>query len=175
MGVSGNGSTVVAGAPYHTVGNNSEQGAAYVFSGSSCTAPSDSYATGVLSDSPLAYFPLNESSGPTVCDVSGNGDNGTYATSGVSYGVSGPLRSDSSQTAVAGDGSSPSLLGNAPAITGLSGNQSFTLEGWFKATTTTNETVVALAGGYVRWIGGLVLAHSVWSRQQRQRVGARAR
>jgi hypothetical protein len=149
VGVSGDGSTVVAGAPDHTVGNNSNQGAAYVFSGSGCTAPSDSYATGVLSDSPLAYFPLNDSSGPIICDVSGNGDNGTYATSGVTYGVNGPLRSDPSQTAVAGDGSSPSLLGTAPAITGLSGNQSFTLEGWFRATTTTNETVVALSGGSI--------------------------
>ena len=34
VGVSGDGSTVVAGAPYHTVGNNEHQGAVYVFSDS---------------------------------------------------------------------------------------------------------------------------------------------
>ena len=122
---------------------------------SGCAAPSGAYATEVLSDSPVAYFPLDESSGPTICDDSGNSDNGTYATSGVTYGVPGPIAGASS-TAVQGDGSNPSLLGSAPAITGLNGNQSFSVEGWFKATSTTNETVVALSGGNT-------VAMAVWS------------
>jgi hypothetical protein len=113
---------------------------------SGCAAPSGAYATEVLSDSPVAYFPLDESSGPTICDDSGNSDNGTYATSGVTYGMPGPL-ADAALTAVQGDGSSSSLLGTAPAITGLTGNPSFTLEGWFKENTPTNEMVVALSGG----------------------------
>ena len=119
-------------------------------SASGCGAPpADAYAQTVLSDSPLVYYPLDEQSGTTMCDASGNGNDGTYASSGVGYGVSGPLASDSSETAVSGDGSASDLLGAGPGLSGLSGNQSFTLEGWFRATTTTNEIVVALSGGSI--------------------------
>jgi hypothetical protein len=36
-----------------------------------------SFATEVLSDSPVAYYRMNESSGPTIFDSSGNGNHGT--------------------------------------------------------------------------------------------------
>lgn len=48
--------------------------------------PPPTYAETVLSDSPLAYYKLNETSGPTMVDSSGNGYNGTFSS--VSYGQS---------------------------------------------------------------------------------------
>jgi Concanavalin A-like lectin/glucanases superfamily len=39
------------------------------------------YSSAVLADSPAGYWPLNESSGTTAFDLSGNGNNGTYSGS----------------------------------------------------------------------------------------------
>jgi hypothetical protein len=115
--------------------------------GGVCDAPAtDPYTTAVLADSPLVYYPLDESSGTDICDQSGNANYGTYASSGVTYGVAGPL-ADSALTAVQGDGSSPSLLGIGSVGSGLNGNQSFTLEGWYKAgSSPPNEVLVAMEG-----------------------------
>jgi len=48
------------------------------------------YASTVLSDSPLAYYKLGETSGTVATDSSGQGKNGTYVN-GVSLGAPGPL------------------------------------------------------------------------------------
>lgn len=47
------------------------------------------YANAVLSESPLVYLPLNETSGTTAVDISGNGHDGYYYDSAVAgnYGV----------------------------------------------------------------------------------------
>jgi hypothetical protein len=118
--------------------------------GGCAAASSDAYVTAVLADSPVAYYPLDESSGTTMCDDSGNGNAGSYAGSGVTYGLTGPLAIDSTQTGVSGDGSSASLLGTGPALTALSGgDQSFTLEGWYRAgSTPANEALVSLHDAY---------------------------
>jgi hypothetical protein len=111
----------------------------------------DAYSSAVLADSPLVYYPLNESSGTMLCDASGNEDNGSYAPEGLTFGVSGPLLSDASQTAVSSTGSyklkypeNKGDIATTPSLSGLSGEQSFTLEGWFKGSTSPNETLVAL-------------------------------
>ncbi len=109
-----------------------------------CTAPNDAYSQAVLADSPVVYYPLNESTGTMLCDASGNVNDGSYASAGLTYGVAGPLASDPSQTAVLSDGSASNLIGAGPALSGLSGNQSFTLEGWFKGPAAPNEVLVAL-------------------------------
>jgi Divergent InlB B-repeat domain/Fibronectin type III domain len=111
---------------------------------SPCTAPNDAYSQAVLADSPVVYYPLNESTGTTLCDASGNANDGSYASAGLTYGVAGPLASDPSQTAVSSDGSASNLIGAGPGLSGLSGNQSFTLEGWFKGAAAPNEVLVAL-------------------------------
>jgi hypothetical protein len=112
-----------------------------------CPPAQDAYAVSVLSNSPLVYYPLNESAGLFACDVTD--DNiGTYASSGVGYGVPGPLLSDPGETAISGDGTDsngPMDGGSVP----LTGNASFTLEGWFQAATPINETVATLDGGSV--------------------------
>lgn len=80
-----------------------------------------------------AYFayPLNEASGTTVADVSGNNRPGKYSTAGVTYGATGPCPRDSGK-AVTLNGSSGYITGPATAITGP---QTFSIEIWFKTTT----------------------------------------
>jgi hypothetical protein len=128
-----------------------------------CPPAQDAYAVSVLANSPLVYYPLNESAGDFACDVTD--DNiGTYASSGVGYGVPGPLLSDPGVTAISGDGTDsdgPMDGGSVP----LSGNQSFTLEGWFQSPTPINETVATLDGGSVAGM-------AVWSTHTACGVGS---
>ncbi len=66
--------------------------------------PANYYANDITgNDNPYAFYRLNESTGTTAADSSVNGLNGTYASSGVTYGVSGALPSDS-DTSVQFDG-----------------------------------------------------------------------
>ena len=66
-------------------------------------APNGYYANTVLAANPLAFYRLNDTSGTTAADGSGNGLNATYV-GGVTLGVAGPLPFDSA-TAVTLDGS----------------------------------------------------------------------
>src|SRR5439155_683557 len=52
------------------------------------TALAASYSQTVLGDSPLVYYRLDETSGSTAADSSGNGRTGAYAASGITYGGS---------------------------------------------------------------------------------------
>lgn len=57
-----------------------------------CTAPCayDTYVTGTANSGLVAYYPMYETSGTTMNDTSGNGLNGTYASSNITYfGVGG--------------------------------------------------------------------------------------
>lgn len=49
--------------------------------------PAQTYTQKVQALSPIAYWPLNESAGPTIQDASGNGRNGTYTN--VTLGATG--------------------------------------------------------------------------------------
>lgn len=51
----------------------------------------NNYSQTVLSNGPAVYWPLGDASGPTANDLSGNGDTGTYSSSGVTYGASSPV------------------------------------------------------------------------------------
>lgn len=51
----------------------------------------NNYSQTVLSNGPAIYWPLNETSGPTATDLSGNADTGTYSSTGVTYGASSPV------------------------------------------------------------------------------------
>ncbi|MGH2912007.1 MAG: hypothetical protein ACRDJ3_05980 [Solirubrobacteraceae bacterium] len=95
-----------------------------------CPGPSgDAYAKAVLADAPIAYYRLDESSGSTLCDSSISATNGTYKASSVSLGSSGVLL-NSPDTAVQGSGGG----GIGDSGPGVSGNHSFTLEGWLRGT-----------------------------------------
>ncbi len=62
----------------------------------------NAYATAVLASSPLLYWRLNESAGPTAADASGNSKTGTYAGAGVSYSQAGALTTGPAQTSISG-------------------------------------------------------------------------
>lgn len=120
-----------------------------VSGGGECDQLVDPYAQTLAADSPLVYYALDESSGTTICDYAGT-DSGSYASSGVTYGVAGPLAGDPTQTAVSAAGATPggNPVGTVSAQTGLSGNHSFTLEGWFQGSSAApDQVLVALNGG----------------------------
>jgi hypothetical protein len=51
----------------------------YITGGGGNPTGDSPYANAVLSDGPLLYLPLNETSGSTAADISGNGRDGSYA------------------------------------------------------------------------------------------------
>jgi concanavalin A-like lectin/glucanase superfamily protein len=117
-----------------------------------CAGPSgDAYSTAVLADNPIAYYRLNELAGETMCDSSASGVNGTYRSANDTLGVPGPLMV-TPDTAVYGNGGEMGVGEGGPS--GITGNHSYTLEGWFKSTGTrqVQELVdmgTATAGGII--------------------------
>ena len=93
------------------------------------TAPADSYGKTIYNDSPNLYYRMDETSGTTATDVSGNGNDGTY-NGGQTLGTSSPV-SGGTGTAVTFNGSNGTLASNtqvqAPAI--------YSEEIWFNTTT----------------------------------------
>lgn len=57
-----------------------------------------SYLSTILADSPIAYWRLNEISGKTIADSSGNGLTGTLTATGVTLGSSSPISGSTSAT-----------------------------------------------------------------------------
>src|SRR5262245_22129366 len=62
-------------------------------------AATSSYAQAILADTPQAYWRLDESSGTSFADITGNGHTGTL-TSAVTLGTPGALISDPTDTSV---------------------------------------------------------------------------
>jgi hypothetical protein len=89
------------------------------------------YQAIILSDAPVAYWRLGETSGTTAYDISGNGLNGTYQ-GGVTLGQPGALVGDG-DTAAGFNGSTG--LVSIPQISSLAG-ASFSVETWFYLSTT---------------------------------------
>jgi hypothetical protein len=108
----------------------------------STTAP---YRDQVGADFPSFYWRLGESSGLTAADTTGHGRTGTYQ-SGVTLGVAGALSSDS-DTAVRLSGTSTGRVTSntsTSATSPTSAPQSFSVETWFKTTTTTGGKLIGL-------------------------------
>jgi len=95
------------------------------------TATYGTYQQTLLADSPTAYYRFDESSGTTANDSSGNGYNGTYASSGVTLGQTGAIVG-SSDTAVLFDGIAGEMT--SPAGVNTAGWSAFTIEAWVKLT-----------------------------------------
>jgi hypothetical protein len=100
---------------------------------------SDAYSKAVLADSPMAYYRLDNSSGPTMCDSSTSANNGTYAA-GLQFGVTGAIAGDSA----VGAGSPSTGIGTGGPGSGLVGNHSFTFEAWERDTTVHNQSLVSM-------------------------------
>ena len=94
------------------------------------------YASAVLGDSPASYWRLGEPSGPTAYDWSGWSD--ATAGTGTSFGVGGAIGADSN-TAVHTDGTSNGLVATQSP---QAGPQVFSIEGWFRTTTTAGGKIV---------------------------------
>jgi hypothetical protein len=114
-------------------------------SGTSPTIPADrftySYSGAILNDAPNIYYRLDESSGTTAADSSGNGRNATYAASGVTLGVAGAIVNDT-DTAITLNGTTGSVQETSGGGV-LNGNTNRSVEAWFKTTTATDMPIVA--------------------------------
>ncbi len=116
--------TVIANqAPVVTaIANRTDVVGAAVSVGVTATDPDGSYARAVLASAPVAYWQLNESSGLTAADASGQGRSATYVN-GVTLGAVGAL----GDATTAADFNGAGAYVAAPNLN-LTG--SFTLEGW---------------------------------------------
>jgi hypothetical protein len=92
---------------------------------------SSSYETNVKNDSPSVYYRLDESSGTTASDDSGNSVTGTYAGSGITYGVTGAIQGDSDK-AITSNESNATVTASDTSLP--SGSSARTLELWLKTT-----------------------------------------
>lgn len=104
-----------------------------------CGAPS-AYRSSVLASDPTVYYPLSDASGPSACDASGNGNAGTYAPGNVTFGTSGP---PGVGTAVTTSSVAQDVV-DGPGDTLPQPGSSFTLEAWYKSTSTVNQMLVAV-------------------------------
>ena len=86
--------------------------------------PTASYAQAMLSDHPVQYFQLNETSGPTAYDSSTTKANGQYAGA-VTYGISGPV-SGSTAISLPGTGND----GVSLLKPNVSATSSYTIASW---------------------------------------------
>lgn len=85
-----------------------------------------------VTTSPTASYPLNETSGPTAYDASGNGFDGTYHGS-ITFGVPGPIAGTTAVQLNDGEIDFPAApFGNYPT-SGTTNNYSVTFEIWFNA------------------------------------------
>jgi concanavalin A-like lectin/glucanase superfamily protein len=118
-----------------------------------CSSPTnDAYARAVLADKPAVYYRLDEAAGPSLCDASGNHNNGTYSATGLTYRQPGGPH-HSSDTAIGADGTTQVAASNANS--GISGSASFTLEGWFRTTAKQDQIVVEIGQAGAQTMAGL--------------------
>jgi hypothetical protein len=92
----------------------------------------------VCANQPVAYWRLDEASGGSVADSSGNGHAGTLSASGVTLGSPGALAGD---TAASFNGSTGAI--SVASTTGLpSGNHSYSLEAWINTTANVLQGII---------------------------------
>ncbi len=114
----------------------------------------------ILEDRPVGYWRLNETSGTTAFDYSGNGYHGTYATPTPAasptnlpiFGQSGPLSGsgDSSTSTFFPSGSNVTL----PTAVAPSGSTAFSSELWFNPDSSLGSGTyqLLLGGSNTRWL-----------------------
>jgi hypothetical protein len=84
----------------------------------------------ILSQGPVAYYPLNETSGTVAHDVSGNGNDGTISARYVTVGIpGGPTGNQRAGVAITGGASGNTIGGTATGARNvISGNGSYGVE-----------------------------------------------
>jgi len=112
------------------------------------------YAQAVLTDTPTFYYRLDESSGTTMADSSGNAHNATYQ-SGITYGAAGALANETTDTAITPAGNA---VGIFSAGTGEpTGAAARTLEGWVRTSSLNQQTLVSWGSGGSRQYSALMV------------------
>ena len=106
------------------------------------------YAAAVVSNTPYAYWHLNETSGTTAADSSGNGRNGTYAH--AILGQAGPQPPSfpgfwATNLAAGFNGTNSGVSCGTAAS--LSGATDFSVTAWIKTTATSNGVVIQQRDG----------------------------
>ena len=99
------------------------------------------YAALALATQPEAFWPLNESAGPTAHDYEGGYD-ASYSSAGVTYDVTGPVGG----TVVTVNGSSGEVA--CPYAAALNPSGAFTVEGWFNPASVSSSLACAIASAY---------------------------
>jgi hypothetical protein len=100
-------------------------------------APTPAYATVVQGDHPLVYYRLDDAGCCVAVDSSGNGLNGTYGTSSVTFQASGLIAGDS-DTAIVNNGTGTALTTDPSALPSTGAR---TLELWIRTTNTSWQTL----------------------------------
>jgi hypothetical protein len=112
----------------------------------------------------VAYYRLDELAGSTMCDSSISAANGTYQSANDTLGIPGAL-TGTPDTGVRGNGGATGVGEGGPS--GITGNHSFTLEGWFRSTGTNQvQQLVDMGTAGIGNIAGL----GVWSHSSGSRV-----
>jgi len=93
-------------------------------------APLNSYGKAVYNSGPSMYWPLNDTSGPTAADVSGNGSTGNYSTTGITYQAHSPAEGVY-YNGVTLNGSSGQIVASQP----ITNPTTYSEEMWFKTST----------------------------------------
>jgi hypothetical protein len=136
---------LVAGTAYtvQVVGfNQFGSGAPGISASVTPTGASTTYASTVLGDAPAIFWRLGEPGGSVAADSSGNGNTGTYSSSGVTYGAAGaPLGDADTAVSLSGGNVTGYSQGGVPV-----GNAARTAEAWIK-TTAGNESVLDFGRG----------------------------
>lgn len=101
-----------------------------------------SYSDAVLADLPLAYWPMQETSGTAIEDVAGSND---LTISGATVNQPGPGAASGNDKAISFDGSND--LASSNAAVNLSAAAAVTFECWFNWTSFANDGDYLLAHG----------------------------
>ncbi len=141
------GTTSVGASAVSAMVTGLSNGTAYSFTVAATNASGQGPAAAAMqtktaaADDPLAFYPLDDTGCCTAADTSGNGNSGTFTSSGVTYGVDGPP----------GAGSAVSLDGSGGYVTLPSSVQislPVTLEAWVDPTSCgSNQGALVLATG----------------------------
>ena len=97
--------------------------------------PAERYAEAVLADAPIAYWQLDETSGTTAADSSGNGNDGTYK-GGTTLGQAGAFEGSLAPTFANGYVEIPGTWGGDPELT---------VEAWFNPSSTINDWMAIIS------------------------------
>ncbi|MBK4347113.1 signal peptidase I [Lacisediminihabitans changchengi] len=94
----------------------------------------------VVADAPANFYKLTEASGLTAADSSGNNRPGTYTSTGITYGVSGPCALDGATAVTLGGGATTGVT----TANAVSSPMTFSVEIWFKTTSTAGGLLVGM-------------------------------